>query len=250
VDDGPAAATAAPGLSGRRLEAACRAIAELPPHPAIAGPAWWHASAPVRRITYVAHSSRPLPPAPWTAHRALTFCSELALALAPLHEAGAAHGGLTPEAVEQRPDGGPLVRAPAGPGAVADDLQGLGVLLLELLTGRQEHAGLVLAGDEGPAAETAALLQGLLAADPAQRPGSARIIGTRLAELAAAVPDTESPVGAERAPRGRERIAAALVLLALAGGSGIYVAGHRVGPRGPALSPATVSVPAAPPPSP
>jgi len=250
VDDGPAAATAAPGPSGRRLEAACRAIAALPPHPAVAGPAWWDAGAPTRRVTYVARTSLPLPPAPWSAHRALVFCAELALALAPLHEAGAAHGALRPDTVEQRPDGGPLVRAPAGVGTPADDLHGLGILLLGLLTGRSEHAGLVIAGEDGPAAETAALLQGLLAADPAQRPASSRIVGTRLAEIAEAVPDAAAAIRPEHSRRRRVRLAAALVLLVVAGGSGAYVAGHRVGPPGPALSPATVTVPVPPPVSP
>lgn len=250
MDDGPAAATAAPGLSGRRLEAACRAIAALPPHPAVAGPAWWDAGSPVRRVTHVARASLPLPPAPWAAHRALAFCSELALALAPVHEAGAAHGALRAGAVEQRSDGGPLVRAPAGAGTPADDLHGLGSLLLALLTGRSEYAGLVLAGEDGPAAETAALLQSLLAADPAQRPASGRIVGTRLAEIAAAVPDAEAAARPARSRGRRTRLAAALALLVVAGGSGAYVAGHRVGPPGPALSPATVTVPVPPPVSP
>jgi eukaryotic-like serine/threonine-protein kinase len=250
VDDGPAAATAAPGLSGRRLEAACRAIAALPPNPAVAAPAWWDAGAPVRRVTHVARAGLPLPPAPWAAHRALAFCSELALALAPLHDAGVAHGALRPETVEQRPDGGPLVRAPAGAGTAADDLHGLGILLLGLLTGRSEHAGLVVAGEDGPAAEAAALLQGLLAADPAQRPVSGRIVGTRLAEIAAAVPDAEAATQPRRSRRRRGRLAAALALLAVAGGAGAYLAGHRVGPPGPALSPTTVTVPVPPPVSP
>jgi eukaryotic-like serine/threonine-protein kinase len=250
VDDGPAAASAAPGLSGRRLEAACRVIAALPPHPAVAGPAWWDAGAPTRCVTYATRASLPLPPAPWGAHRALAFCSELALALAPLHEAGVAHGGLCRDAVTLRPDGGPLVRAPGGPGTPADDLHGLGVLLLALLTGRSDHLGVAIAGEAGPAAETAALLEGLLAADPAQRPVSGRIIGTRLAEIAAAVPDVAPVARPERARRRRVRLATALVLLVVAGGSGAYVAGQRVGPPGPALSPATVTVPVPPPVSP
>jgi hypothetical protein len=248
VDDGPAAATAAPGLSGRRLEAACRVIAALPPQPAIAGPAWWDAGAPARGVTHVTRDSQPLPPPPWDAHRALVFCAELALALAPLHEAGIAHGGLRPDAVAVRPDGGPLVRAPGGPGTAADDLHGLGILLLALLTGRSDHPGLVVAGEEGPAAETASLLQGLLAADPAQRPASSRIVGTRLAEVAAAVPEAGPVARPER--RRRARLTAALALLVVAGGAGVYVAEQRVGPPGPALSPATVTVPVAPPASP
>ena len=247
MDDGPAAATAAPGLSGRRLEAACRAIAALPPHPAVAGPAWWDAGAPARRVTHVARTSLPLPPAPWAAHRALVFCSELALALAPLHEAGVAHGALRPGTVALRPDGGPLVRAPGGAGTAEDDLHGLGILLLALLTAHSDPTGIVVAGEDGPAAEAAALLQGLLAADPAQRPVSARIVGTLLAEIAAAVPDVEAGTRRERARPRRTRLAAALALLVVAGASGAYVAGHRVGPPGPALSPATVTVPVPPP---
>jgi eukaryotic-like serine/threonine-protein kinase len=250
VDDGPAAATAAPGLSGRRLEAACRALTALPPQAAVAGPAWWDAGAPERRVTYVTRASQPLPPPPWDAHRALAFCSELALALAPLHEAGIAHGALRPDSVALRPDGGPLVRAPDGPGAPADDLHGLGILLLALLTGRSDHLGLVVAGEEGPAAETAALLQALLAADPAQRPDSSRSVGTLLAEIATAVPDAGPVARSEPRPRRRARLAVALGLLVLAGGSGVYVAGRRVAPPGPALSPGTVTVPVPPPVSP
>jgi hypothetical protein len=87
------------------------------------------------------------------------------------------------------------------------------------------------------------LLQSLLAADPAARPDSARIVGARLAELAAELPP--EPIASERAhrPRRRARIAAALVLLAIAGGSGAYVVASRVGPTGPSLSPGTVPVP-------
>jgi hypothetical protein len=243
VDDGPAAAPAEPGLPPLRLDAACRALAAMPRHPALAGPAWWDANAPARRVTHVSRASLPLPPAPWPARRALAFCSQLALALAELHEAEAAHGALLIGAVEQRPDGGPLVRVPAGDGTPADDLHGLGAVLLELLTGRSDAAGLVIAGEDGPAAEAAALLQGLLAADPSLLPGSARSIGTRLAELAAALPDEPAPRARERPGRRRARLGAALVLLALAGGAGAYVAGSRVGPPGPSLSPGTVTVP-------
>ncbi len=158
--------------------------------------------------------------------------------------------GSRPDAVAMRPDGGPLVRAPAGPGAPADDLHGLGVLLLALLTGRADHVGLVVAGEEGPAAEVAALLQALLAADPAQRPESSRGVGTLLAEIASVVPDAGPAARPEPRRRRRARLAAALALLVVAGGSGVYVAGQRVGSPGPALSPGTVTVPVPPPVSP
>ena len=198
VDDGPVAPAAVHSPSGPALDAACRAIAALPPHPALAGPAWWDAGAPQRRVTHVRREAQPLPAAPWPPRRALDFCGELALALAPVHEAGAAHGALRPAAVEIRPDGGPLVHVPLGDAGPADDVHGLGVLLLHLLTGRSEHEGLVVAGEAGAAAEAAALLQSMLAPDPAARPGSARQVAARLGEIAADVPGHDA-LGSSRA---------------------------------------------------
>jgi hypothetical protein len=247
VDDGPVAPAAVHSPSGPALDAACRAIATLPPHPALAGPAWWDAGAPQRRVTHVRREALPLPLPPWPARRALDFCGELALALAPVHEAGAAHGALRPAAVEIRPDGGPLVHVPLGDAGPADDVHGLGVLLLHLLTGRNEHEGLVVAGEVGAAAETAALLQSMLAPDPAARPGSARQVAARLGEIAAEVPETTSAAPPpRRSRRRRARLATGLALLVVAGGAGAYVVGHRVGPPGPSLTPGTVSVPEAP----
>jgi hypothetical protein len=241
VDGGPVAPATVHSLSGPALDAACRAVAALDPDPAIAAPAWWDANAPTRRVTYVRRASAPLPAPPWPARRALDFCAELALALAPVHGAGASHGALRPGAVAVRPDGGPLVRAPAGGGGADDDLHGLGILLLFLLTERSEHAGIALAGEVGPAADAAALLQSLLAPDPAARPSSARQVGASLAEIASAVPDaTPAP---PKAARSRARLSTALVLLVVAGAAGGYLVSHRVGPPGPALSPTTVTVP-------
>jgi hypothetical protein len=245
VDDGPVAATADQSLSGLELDAACRAVLALPPHPALAGPAWWDANAPVRRVTYVQRAAEPLPPSPWPARRALEFCAELALALAPVHEAGVAHGALRPRAVGLRPDRGPLVHLPGGGAGPADDLHGVGVLLLELLTGRSERAGLAVAGEAGPAADAAALLEELLAVDPAARPGSSREVGERLAAIASSVPDVTPPENAGRSRR-RSRLAAGLGLLALACAAGGYLVSDRVGPPGPTVSPATVSVPVPP----
>jgi hypothetical protein len=243
VDDGPVATAAPQRPSGPALDVACRAVLALPRHAAIAVPAWWDAGAPSRRVTTVRRAEAPLPPPPWPARRALDFCGELALALAPVHEAGAAHGELAPGAVGMRPDGGPLVHVPSGRGGPADDLHGIGLLLLHLLTARSAPADLIVAGEVGPAADAAALLQSLLAPDPAGRPGSARQVAARLAEIAARVPDTGPPALPARPARRRARLAAAVVLLAIAGGAGAYLVGDRVGPPGPALSPGTVSVP-------
>ncbi|HET6174821.1 MAG TPA: hypothetical protein VFD90_19615 [Gaiellales bacterium] len=245
MDDGPVAPAAVHSLSGPALDAACRAVAALGPHAAIAGPAWWDANAPERRVTYVWRATHPLPPPPWSPRRALDFCAELALALATVHEAGAAQGALGPGTVAMRPDGGPLVRAPHGTATAAGDLHGLGVLLLFLLTARREGSSLELAGEAGPAADTAELLERLLSADPAARPSSAREVGASLAEIASAVPETavaaaDSP---EHPRRRRARLVTALVLLVIAGAAGGYLIGHRVGPPGPALSPTTVTVP-------
>jgi hypothetical protein len=183
---------------------------------------------------------------PWPARRALDFCAELALALAPLHEAGVAQGALRPAGVGIRPDGGPLVHAPAGAAGASDDLHGLGILLLSLLTGRSAQPGLVVAGEIGPAADAADLLQRLLATDPAARPDSARDVAAQLGEIAHAVPDTATAPVKQRPPRRRARMATAIVLLVIAGGAGAYLVGHRVGPAGPGLSPTTVTVPTGP----
>jgi hypothetical protein len=240
VDDRPVAPAAVHSLSGPELDRACRAVATLAPHPAIAGPAWWDANAPAQRVTYVRRAADQLPPPPWTARRALDFCAELALALAQVHEAGAAHGALRPGTVAIRPDGGPLVRAPSGSAGAGDDLHGLGIVLLSLLTGRTDHEA-VVAGDAGRAAEAAALLRSLLAPEPAARPSSARELAASLAQIASAVPDTT--VAPPRPSRRRARLVTALVLLVVAGAAGGYLVGHRVGPPGPALSPTTVTVP-------
>jgi hypothetical protein len=244
VDDRSVAPAAVHSLSGPALDAACRAVALLPPQAALAGPAWWDANAPARRVTYVRRVAGELPPPPWPARRALDFCAELAFALAPVHEAGAAHGALGPGTVAMRPDGGPLVRAPAGSADADDDLHGLGIVLLSLLTGRSDPAGVLVAGEAGPAAETAALLQGLLAPEPGARPTSARQVAESLAQIASAVQDTTPE--APRPSRRRARLVTALVLLVVAGAAGGYLVGHRVGPPGPALSPTTVTVPGAP----
>jgi hypothetical protein len=243
VDDGPVAPAAVQSLSGPALDAACRAVAALAPQAAVAGPAWWDASAPERAVTYVQRPARGLPPVPWPARRALDFCAELALALAPMHEAGAAHGALRPRALAMRPDGGPLIHAPAGPAGADDDLHGVGIVLLSLLTGRSGGAGLLVEGEDGPAAEAAALLRGLLSTEPAARPSSARQVAASLAEIASAVEDTTPR--AARAQRRPARLVTALVLLVVAGTAGGYLIGHRVGPKGPALSPTTVTVPGA-----
>ena len=246
MDGGPVAPATAHSLSGPALDAACRGVAGIAPHAAIAGPAWWDANAPARRVTYVRRVSAPLPPVPWPARRALDFCAELALALAPLHEAGVAQGALRPAGVGIRPDGGPLVHAPAGAAGASDDLHGLGILLLSLLTGRSAQPGLVVAGEIGPAADAADLLQRLLATDPAARPDSARDVAAQLGEIAHAVPDTATAPVKQRPPRRRARMATAIVLLVIAGGAGAYLVGHRVGPAGPGLSPTTVTVPTGP----
>jgi hypothetical protein len=194
-------------------------------------------------VTHVLRPSAPLLPPPWPARRALDFCAELAGALAPLHEAGATHGALCPAAVEMRHDGGPLVQVPCGAGDAADDLHGLGLLLLYLLSARTDGAGVTVAGEVGSAADAAVLLQSLLATEPEARPASAREVAARLTEIAARVPDTTPAVRPAGRSRRRARLVAALFLLLIAGGAGAYVVDHRVGPPGPALSPGTVPVP-------
>jgi hypothetical protein len=248
VDDGPVAPAAVQSLSGPALDAACRVVATLERQAAVAGPAWWDANAPACPVTYMRRPAGELPPSPWPARRALDFCAELALALAALHEAGAAHGALRPAAVAIRPDGGPLICAPAGAGGADDDLHGLGSVLLSLLTGRSDPAGAQIAGEPGPEANAAALLGALLSPDPADRPSSARQVAASLREIASGVHDTTPAT--PRAPRRRARLATALVLLVVAGAAGGYLIGHRVGPAGPALSKTTVTVPPPPPLSP
>lgn len=245
MDDGPVAAATEHGLSGPPLDAACLVVLGLPPDAAIAAPAWWDRGAPAQRVTYAVRPSSPLLPAPWNARRALDFCAALALALAPLHEAGVAHGALRAGAVAMRPDGGPVVCAPGGVGDPADDLHGLGLLLLGLLTGREGGVDVVVAGEAGPAAAAAALLQELLAPGPEPRPATTREVATRLSTIAAEVPDAAPPPVTVPAPPARRgaRIATALVLLAVAAGCGAYLFTERVGPPGPALSPETVTVP-------
>jgi hypothetical protein len=245
VHGGPVA-PAAHSLSGPALAEACRRVVGLGFQRAVAGPVWWDATAPARRVAYADREAAPLPPAPWPARRALDFCSELARALAAVHEAGVAHGHLRPESVAMRPDGGPLVYAPYGAGDATDDLHGLGIVLLSLLTGRSATPGLVVAGEAGPAADAATLLQGLLAPDPTARPASAREVAERLDAIAPGVPDVDVAPEPSRPARRRARIATAIVLLIVAGAAGGYLIGHRVGPAGPALSPTTVTVPPAP----
>ena len=242
----PAARPAGSGLAGHALDAACRAVLALPEQPAIAAPAWWDAGAPADRVAYVRRPSDPLPPAPWPPRRALDFCSELALALAPVHEAGASHGALRPGSVEMRPDGGPLVRVPGGAAEPSDDLHGIGILLLELLTGRSPASGLVVSGEAGPAAAAADLLHALLAEDPAARPASARAVATILADIAPSVAAPAVPRPSPTRRRRRIRLALVLALLVVAGGSGAYVLTGHAGPTGPSLSADTVSVPVTP----
>ena len=215
----------------------------LPPDPAIAPPAWWDANAPARRVTYAARPFVSPPPAPWPARRALDFCAALALALAPLHEAGVAHGALQPGAVALRPDGGPLVGAPVGAGGPADDLHGLGVLLLHLLTGRVGSAASSSRARPAPPARPPTLLQGLLADDPGPRPERAREVAARLSAIAAAVPDTTPLPDCARAADGRR---ARLAPASSCSPSPRVPASRLHGARraaGPALSPTTVSVP-------
>jgi hypothetical protein len=103
-----------------------------------------------------------------------------------------------------------------------------------------------VAGEIGPAADAAGLLQRLLATDPAARPDSARGVAAQLGEIARAVPDTMPAEVRQRPPRRRARVATAIVLLVIAGAAGGYLIGHRVGPEGPGLSPTTVTVPTGP----
>ena len=218
-------------------------MAGLARHAAIAGPAWWDANAPARRVTYVRRAAEPLPAPPWPARRALDFCAELALALATVHEAGAAQGELRPgqrrDAARRRPTRARAVRAQAIPRTTCTASASC---CSSCSPSAARHAGLVVAGEIGPAAEAATLLQGLLDPDPAARPSSARQVAARLTEIASSVPDT-MPAPARPPRRSRGALAAAVVLLLVAGVAGGYLVGHRVGPPGPALSPTTVTVP-------
>ena len=189
------------------------------------------------------------PPLPGPRAAPSTSARELALALAPLHEAGAAHGALRPGAVEHAP-GRRSARArcrsaSAGP---ADDVHGLGVLLLHLLTGRQRARGPGRGGrgrprgrGRGPAAEHAGARSRSTPGLGAPGRCAARARSPRTC------PDTAEPAAPAPPRRGAgRRVATAIVLLVLAGAAGAYVVGHRVGPAGPRLTPGTVSVPDAP----
>ncbi len=168
--------------------------------PAIAGPAWWDANAPARRVTYVARASSPLPPAPWPARRALDFCAELALALAPLHEAGAAHGALRPRrgrAAARRRAARARARRPGGPAGRPPRPRRRAAPPAD----RPRAAAPARRRGRGRARprEAAALLQGLLADDPGAAARLARARSPRGSRaIAAAVPDTTP--AAEPAP--------------------------------------------------
>lgn len=123
--------------------------------------------------------------------------ADVAGALAQLHAAGLAHGGLVADAVVLDASGRPLVMGAglAGAAAIADgrpqpaaadDLRALGRLLYLLLTGRepaaQPAAPAALAADVTPALN--GLTLALLSADPERPPPPAQLVAERLRALA------------------------------------------------------------------
>ena len=118
-----------------------------------------------------------------------------------VHEAGAAHGALRRDAVAAAARRRPArPRCPAAPGTAPTISTASGSCSLELLTaGTPAGRGSPWTGEAGPAADAAALLEGLLAADPGVRPASARDVAARLAGIAAAVPDADAAAGRARA---------------------------------------------------
>ena len=202
VDDGPVAPAAAHSPSGPALDAACRAMAALPPHAGARRAGLVGRGCAARRVTYVRREALA------AARRALARAPRARLLRRARARARAgARGGRRarraaagrPSAI--RPDGGPLVQVPLGSAGPADDVHGLGVLLLSPADRAQRAArASSWPARSAPAAEAAALLQSLLAPDPAARPGlGAPGRGAARRDRRAPCPDT-TPAAASAAP--------------------------------------------------
>ena len=173
MDGGPVAPAAAHSLSGPALDAACRSRggARARRRDRGAGVVGRERARAARDVRARAARRRSRPP-PWPARRALDFCAELALALAPLHEAGVAHGAA---ATRRASASGPTAARSCTPRRELRSRPTTSTAsascCFSLLTGRSAQPGLVVAGEVGPAADAAALLQGLLAVRSGRPPG-------------------------------------------------------------------------------
>lgn len=141
--------------------------------------------------------------------------ADAAEALAQLHAAGLAHGGLVADAVVLDASGRPLVMGAGLAGALAiadgrpqpsaaDDLRALGRLLYLLLTGRepaaQPAAPAALAADVPPALN--GLTLALLSADPERPPPPAQLVAERLRAMAGVpLPAALAPPAPVRPPQ-------------------------------------------------
>lgn len=162
--------------------------------------------------------------------RACQFVAEAAAAIAPLHRAGHAHGGISTANLwldatgNARLLGFPLARDPLATVEAADtatpagDIIALGGVLYELLTGQSPSGATTVPPDQlNPAvpAPLAAIVMGCLSSQPAARPASAAEVRALLASWSGATPPTSNgpavliDVGVTPSPSGAPSMSAA-----------------------------------------